>query len=138
MILSFDSILNCSDFFFFFLCHGMHTITMSTFMCFADYWQTLSFWQIILIRLSQIVNAFEISLFSTLPFAKQILRKLIYLCTHEFYIIYPRYQLNVYLRCQVHLLFDIDILGTHKLWKQTNNEKITKIIITSRPMTSLD
>ena len=56
--------------FFFFFCHGMHTITMPTFMCFADYWQTLSFWQIILIRLSQIVNAFEISLFSTLAFAK--------------------------------------------------------------------
>ena len=110
MILSFDSILNCSDFSFF--SSAMEcTITMSTFMCFADYWQTLSFWQIILIRLSQIVNAFEISLFSTLPFAKQILRKLIYLYTHEFYIIYPCYQLNLYLRCQVHLLFDIDKLG---------------------------
>ena len=76
LILSFDPIFKLFRYFlslFLFLdnlSHGMYNYFFYVFC--ADYWQTLSFWQIILIRLSQIVNAFEISLFSTLPFAKQI------------------------------------------------------------------
>ena len=85
---------NLKLFRFFFSLSPVKERTITAFMCFADYWQTLSFWQIILIRLSQIVNTFEFSLslflspfFSCLPFDKHL---------KEYNIMYTHFTLFIY------------------------------------------